>query len=120
MEGITQFNIEHDPQCKSLFGPFQPEQRILPGSRACNKGRSSSLKGLAYRLKEKKMSFKVGYSPCLLIEYVEIGIQRLPKRKYSKIPILRPPLGLSKSGLKDHSWTFPKVVSNQRYTGCKT
>ena len=36
--------------------------------------------------------------------------------KYSKIPILRPPLGLSKSGLKDHFWTVPKVVSNQRYT----
>ena len=34
---------------------------------------------------------------------------------YSKIPILRPPLGLSKSGLKDHFWTVPKVVSNQRY-----
>ena len=29
---------------------------------------------------------------------------------YSKIPILRPPLGLSKSGLKDHFWTVPKVV----------
>ena len=26
---------------------------------------------------------------------------------YSKIPILRPPLGLSKSGLKDHFWTVP-------------
>ena len=38
---------------------------------------------------------------------------------YSKIPILRPHLGLSKSGLKDHFWTVPKVVSNQRYTGCK-
>ena len=37
---------------------------------------------------------------------------------YSKIPILRPPLGLSKSGLKDHFWTVPKVVSNQMYTGC--
>ena len=35
---------------------------------------------------------------------------------YSKISILRPPLGLSKSGLKDHFWTVPKVVSNQRYT----
>ena len=39
--------------------------------------------------------------------------------KYSKIPILRPPLGLSKSGLKDHFWTVPKVVSHQMYTGCK-
>ena len=29
---------------------------------------------------------------------------------YSKIPILRPPLKLSKSGLKDHFWTVPKVV----------
>ena len=38
---------------------------------------------------------------------------------YSKIPILRPPLGLSKSGLKDHFWTVPKVVSNQVYTGCR-
>ena len=38
---------------------------------------------------------------------------------YSKIPILRPPLGLSKSGLKDHFWTVPKVVSNQRYLGCR-
>ena len=35
---------------------------------------------------------------------------------YSKIPILRPPLGLSKSGLKDHFLTVPKVVSNKRYT----
>ena len=32
------------------------------------------------------------------------------KFKYSKIPILRPFLGLSKSGLKDHFWTVPKVV----------
>ena len=24
--------------------------------------------------------------------------------RYSKIPILRPPLGLSKSGLEDHFW----------------
>ena len=32
--------------------------------------------------------------------------------KYSKIPILRLPLGLSKSGLKDHFWTVPKVVFN--------
>ena len=39
--------------------------------------------------------------------------------EHSKIPILRPPLGLSKSGLKDHFWTVPKVVFNQRYTGCK-
>ena len=39
--------------------------------------------------------------------------------KYSKISILRPPLGLSKSGLKDHFWTVPKVVSNQRYNGCR-
>ena len=31
--------------------------------------------------------------------------------RYSKIPILRPPLRLSKSGLKDHFWTVPKVVS---------
>ena len=38
---------------------------------------------------------------------------------YSKIPILRTPLGLSKSGLKDHFWTVPKVVSNQRYNGCR-
>ena len=38
---------------------------------------------------------------------------------YSKIPILRPPLGLSKSGLKDHFWTIRKVVSNQRYTVCR-
>ena len=38
---------------------------------------------------------------------------------YSKIPILRPPLGLFKSGLKDHFWTVPKVVSNQMYTGCR-
>ena len=38
---------------------------------------------------------------------------------YSKIPILRPPLGLSKSGLKDHFWTVPKVASSQRYTGCR-
>ena len=40
------------------------------------------------------------------------------EEKYSKIPILRPPLGLFKSGLKDHFWTIPKVVSDQRYTGC--
>ena len=32
------------------------------------------------------------------------------KTKYSKIPISRPPLGLSKSGLKDHLWDCPKVV----------
>ena len=36
---------------------------------------------------------------------------------YSKIPILRPPLRQSKSGLKNHFWTVPKVVSNQMYTG---
>ena len=42
-----------------------------------------------------------------------------PFGRYSKIPILRPPLGLSKSGLKDHFWTVPKVVSNQKYTGCR-
>ena len=41
-----------------------------------------------------------------------------PIMNYSKIPILRPPLGLFKSGLKDHFWTVPKVVSNQRDTGC--
>ena len=29
---------------------------------------------------------------------------------YSKIPIIRPPLRQSKSGLKDHFWTVPKVV----------
>ena len=48
--------------------------------------------------------------------------QRLPLPLilwYSKISKLRPPLGLSKSGLKDHFWTVPKVVSNQRYTGCR-
>ena len=39
--------------------------------------------------------------------------------KYSKIPIIRPPLRLSKSGLKDHFWTVPKVVSNQMHTGCR-
>ena len=38
---------------------------------------------------------------------------------YSKIPILRPPLGLSKSGLKDHFWTISKVVSDQMYTKCR-
>ena len=38
---------------------------------------------------------------------------------YSKIPIIRPPLRLSKSGLKDHFWTVPKVVPNQMHTGCK-
>ena len=41
------------------------------------------------------------------------------KKKYSKIPILRPPLGLSKSGLKDHFWTVAKVVYNRKYTGCR-
>ena len=40
-----------------------------------------------------------------------------PTNKYSKIPILRPPLRLSKSGLKDHFWTVPKVISNERGTG---
>ena len=39
--------------------------------------------------------------------------------KYSKIPILRPPLRLSKRGLKDHFWTVPKVVCNQIYTECR-
>ena len=34
--------------------------------------------------------------------------------KYSKIPILRPPLRPS-----NHFWTVPKVVSDQRYTGCR-
>ena len=38
-------------------------------------------------------------------------------KMYSKLPILRPPLGLFKSGLKDHFWIVSKVVSNQRYTG---
>ena len=37
---------------------------------------------------------------------------------YSKISILQPPLGLFKSGLRDHFWTVPKVVSNQRYIWC--
>ena len=41
---------------------------------------------------------------------------RVMKQLYSEIPILRPPLGPSKSGLKDHFWTVPKVVSNQMYT----
>ena len=38
---------------------------------------------------------------------------------YSKIPILRPPLRLSKSGLKYHFWTVPQVDPNQRYAGCR-
>ena len=46
-------------------------------------------------------------------------LRKVSVRKYSKIPILRPPLELSKSGLKDHFWTVQKVVSNQRYTGCR-
>ena len=41
------------------------------------------------------------------------------RKAYSKIPILRPPLGLSKSGLKGPFWTVPKVVSNQVYSGCR-
>ena len=32
-------------------------------------------------------------------------------RVYSKIPAFRPPFRLSKSGLKDHVWTVPKVLS---------
>ena len=36
---------------------------------------------------------------------------------YSKILILRPPLGLSKSGLKDYFWIVPKVVSNRDTLG---
>ena len=48
-----------------------------------------------------------------------MGKHLLKKAKYSKIPILRPPLRLSKSGLKDHFWTVLKVVSNQRYTVCR-
>ena len=39
--------------------------------------------------------------------------------KYSKIPILRQPLELSKSGLQDHLWIVPKAVSNQKNTGCR-
>ena len=53
-----------------------------------------------------------------IINYHLITVVSKPM-KYSKILILRPPLGLSKSGLKDHFWTVPKVVSNQRYTGLK-
>ena len=40
-------------------------------------------------------------------------------QEYSKIPTLRPPLGLSKSGLKVHFWTVPKVVSNQMFIECR-
>ena len=43
----------------------------------------------------------------------------IQNKNYSKIPILRPPLRLSKSGLKDHFWTVSKVVSNLRYTVCR-
>ena len=50
---------------------------------------------------------------------VKVFTNILPWYKYSKIPMLRPPLRLSKSGLKDHFWTVPKVVSNQKYTGCR-
>ena len=46
-------------------------------------------------------------------------IKHIEQVMYSKIPILRPLLGLSKSGLKDHFWTVPKVVFSQRYTECR-
>ena len=46
-------------------------------------------------------------------------VKYVVKFLYSKIPILRPPLGLPKSGLKDHFWIVPKVVFNQRDTGCR-
>ena len=52
---------------------------------------------------------------CILDLFKQLALSA----NYSKIPILRPPLGLSKSGLKDHFWTVPKVVSNQRNTGCR-
>ena len=41
-----------------------------------------------------------------------LSVQFCLNTTYSEISILRPPLGLSKSGLKDHFWTVPKVVSN--------
>ena len=65
-------------------------------------------------------------TPLTIISKLELKLGKkytlrffLPLSIYSKIPILRPPLRLSKSGLKDHFWTVPKVVSNQRYTGCR-
>ena len=63
--------------------------------------------------------FKVGSRTqfmCTHLNLLEERFWRAPAI-YSKIPILRPPLELSKRGLKDHFWTVPKVVSNQRYTG---
>ena len=68
-------------------------------------------------LKKKKMKKKneqIPYQPCVQQDPV-----KTEPPIHSKIPILRSSLGLSKSGLKDHFWTFPKVVSNQRYTGCR-
>ena len=56
------------------------------------------------------------YSPVHAFSVRPLTDQNMFKCMYSKIPILRPPLELSKSGLKELFWTVPKVVSNQRYT----
>ena len=54
-----------------------------------------------------------------LLSFLLMSLSFHELKRYSKIPLLRPPLGMSKSGLKDHFWTVPKVVSNQMYTGCR-
>ena len=65
--------------------------------------------------KKTKSNYSANKARSILKLYTNEYIMSL----YSKIPILRPPLELSKSGLKDHFWTVPKVVSNQRYPGCR-
>ena len=68
----------------------------------------------------KGIHFKAAYlclPESLTVQNI-ISIQMKCDMAYSKIPILRPLLGKSKSGLKDHFWTVPKVVFNQRYTKC--
>ena len=72
-------------------------------------------KSMYQMIKERSPMFET----CILKDSSEKVSSFLFCDIYSKIPLLRPPLGLSKSGLKDHFLTVPKVVSNQRYTGCR-
>ena len=61
-------------------------------------------------------------SACMIVLTTGTGVNGFmldPVSLYSKMPILRPPLGLSKSGPQDHFWTVPKVVSNLKYIGCR-
>ena len=44
----------------------------------------------------------------LCLKYDEVSMVTKISKIYSKIPILRPPLGVAKSGLKDHFLDSPK------------